>query len=369
MRIENAQILMADGVFRKGSVEFGETIEKIDLTPGINTEVGPYLIPGLVDIHTHGAMEKDYTDGNADAMYDTAAYYAKNGVTSFLATTLTDTEETIATAMSAISQYKRKNNGARCLGVNMEGPFFSYGKRGAHQAELLQAPTMKMFERLFKLSGDNIKIACVAPELEGALDFIKEASKISKVSLAHTEAGYDIAMRSFENGATLATHLLNGMNQFQNREPSVLGAAMDSGAFVEVICDGYHLHPATIRGIFKMFPQHVCLISDSLRCAGMPDGDYESAGLPITVKNGSATLRDGSSLAGSTISLLQGVRIATSLGIPLAAAVVAATKQPAQAIGMDDKVGVIKPGANADFVILDSQLNVQKVYIGGKEVN
>jgi len=359
---------MADGVFRKGSIEFSQTIERIDLAPGINPEVGPYLIPGLVDIHTHGALGKDYTDGNAEDMYDIAAFYAKNGVTSFLGATLTATEETIANAMVALSKYKRQANGARCLGVNMEGPFFSHGKRGAHQAALLQNPTMKMFERMYKLSGESIKMVCVAPELDGALDFIKEASKICKVSLAHTEAGYDMAMKGFDSGATIATHLLNGMNQFQNREPSVLGAAMDAGAFVEIICDGHHLHPATIRGIFKMFPERVCLISDSIRCAGLPDGDYTSAGFPIIVKNGSANLKEGGSLAGSTITLMQGVRVAVSLGIPLATAVTAATAHSAQAIGMEDKVGSIKPGAYADFVILDSKLNVQKVYINGEEV-
>jgi len=361
---------MSDGVFRKGSIEFGDTIQKIELNDSVDAgAVGPYLIPGLVDVHTHGALGGDYTDGSVEKMHEMALFYAKNGVTSFLATTLTATEESLSAAMRSIAQYERPANGARCVGINLEGPFFSYDKRGAHQAELLMLPDMAMFERLFKLSGESIKLVCVSPELDGAMEFIREASKMCYVSLAHSAAGYKTAMQGFMNGATHVTHLYNGMNSFLHREPGIIGAALDAGAFVEVICDGHHLHPATIRAIFSMFPQRACLISDSIRCTGMPDGDYESAGLPIMVKDGKAMLKDGSSLAGSTISLLQGVRVAVSLGIPLAKAVTAATLYSAQAIGMDGQIGSLVPGAYSDFVLLDSELNVKKVYIGGKEIH
>lgn len=368
-RIENVQILMNDGVFRKGSIEFGETIQKIELcdTSNIGT-VGSYVIPGLIDLHTHGACGGDHSDGSAEKLHEMSLFYAKNGVTSFLATTLTDTEESLSVAMGNIAQYERSENGARCVGVNMEGPFFSYDKRGAHPAELLMLPDIHMFKRLFKLSGECIKLVCVSPELEGAMDFIREASQMCYVSLAHSTANYETAMEGFANGATHVTHLFNGMNSFLHREPGIIGAALDSGAFVEVICDGNHLHSAMIRAIFNMFPRRTCLISDSLRCTNMPDGNYESAGLPIVVKNGKAMLKDGHSLAGSTITLLQGVRIAVSLGIPLANAVTAATLHCAQAIGMEKQIGSLVTGAYSDFVILDNELNVQKVYISGKEI-
>jgi len=176
-------------------------------------------------------------------------------------------------------------------------------------------------------------------------------------------------MQAFGSGATHATHLFNGMNPFLHRDPGIVGAALDANAFVEVICDGYHLHPSIIRAIFRMFPRRACLISDSLRCTGLPDGNYESAGLPITVKDGKAMLEDGSSLAGSTIALIQGVRVAVSLGIPLAEAVMAASAHSAQAIGMQGKIGSLIPGAYADMVLLDSKLEVQRVYINGKEKN
>lgn len=365
MLIENVQILMNDGIFRKGSIEFDEVIKKIELHESGEAGAGPYLIPGLIDIHTHGARGGDHCDASAEKMQEMAAFYAQNGVTSFLATTLTAAEETLAAAMRNIAQYKRPPNGARCVGINMEGPFFSYEKRGAQPAELLSNPDISMFRRLMEVSGNNIKLVCIAPELPGAMEFIREASQSCHVSLAHSTADYETAMRAFDNGATHATHLFNGMNSFLHRDPGIIGAALDSNAFVELICDGNHLHPAIVRAIFKMFPFRACLISDSLRCAGLPDGDYEFVGFPITVKNGKATTGAGN-LAGSTISLMQGVRRAVALGIPLAMAVTAASAHSAKAIGMEGKIGSLRPGAYADMVLLDSELSVQKVFIEGK---
>ena len=367
MRIENVRVLMSDGAFRNASVEFEETIQKIEVSETADADVSLYLIPGLVDLHTHGACGGDYSLDCAEKMQEMALFYAKNGVTSFLATTLTASEETLSNAMRNIAQYKRAPKGARCIGINLEGPFFSYGKRGAHQAELLKLPDISMFERLYKLSGERIKLVCVSPELDGAMEFIKNVSQFCRVSLAHSETDYKTAMQGFNNGATHVTHLFNGMNPFLHREPGLVGAALDANAFVEVICDGYHLHPSVIRAIYKLFSRP-CLISDSLSCTGLPDGEYVSAGLPIVVKEGRAMLRDGNSLAGSTISLMQGVRVAVSLGIPLAQAVTSASANCAQAIGMEGKIGVISPKAYADMVLLDSKLQVKKVYIGGKEV-
>ena len=368
MRIEHGQVLMGDGVFRKASVEFDDTIRRIEVCEIADPGVGPYLIPGLVDVHTHGALGGDHCNGSPEELQKMASFYARNGTTSFLATTLTAPEKTLENAMGAVARYERPMDGARCVGVNLEGPFFSYEKRGAHPADLLRNPDIAMFERLYKLSKEQIKLVCVSPELDGAMEFIREVSQVSRVSLAHSAADYKTAMQAFGNGATHVTHLFNGMSPFSHREPGIVGAALDANAFVEVICDGYHLHPSVIRAIFSMFPQRACLISDSLGCTGLPDGNYESAGLPIIVQNGKAMLTDGSSIAGSTITLLQGVRIAVSLGIPLAQAVTAASAHSAKTIGMESKIGALIPGAYADMVLLDSGLDIQKVYIGGKEI-
>jgi len=368
MKIENVQILMSDGVFRRGSVEFDDRIKKITVSNTISSEVGPYLIPGLVDIHTHGALGKGHTTAENDSIYEVAEFYAKNGTTSFLASTITATEDRLASSLEHVANYKRPQSGAVCLGVNLEGPFFSYGKRGAHPPELLLNPDIAMLNRLNEKAGGKIKMVCVAPELDGAMDFISEASKTSTVSVAHTEAGYDTAMEAFSRGATHVTHLFNGMNPFLHRDPSVLGAALDSNAFVEIITDGYHLHPAVIRAVFRMFPTRTCLISDSVDCTGMPDGDHESMGLEVTVKDGKVLLRGGNTLAGSSITLLEGVKRTTEMGIPFADAVVAATRHNAEAIGMENELGSLRKGLRADMVLLDSNLNIEKVYIEGKVI-
>ncbi|MCL2363710.1 MAG: N-acetylglucosamine-6-phosphate deacetylase [Defluviitaleaceae bacterium] len=368
MKIKNVQVLTADGMFKNASVTYGSKIEKIEIVEKIGTAGGPYLIPGLIDVHTHGALGGDHTDGNPDKLLEMAHYYAKHGTTSFLATTLTSTEETLANAMRAIADYKRPRDSAKMAGVNLEGPFFSHEKRGAQPLECLQSPNLDMFERLNDLSGGKVKMVCIAPELVGAMEFIASAAKKCCVSIAHSNADYATAMKGFENGATHVTHLFNGMSSFGHRAPGVVGAALDANAYVEVICDGHHLHPATVRAIYKMFPQRVVLISDSLRCAGMPDGNYHLGDSPVIVKNGMVTLADGSSLAGSSITLLQGVRNAVSLGIPLATAVMSATAHCAETIGMKGAIGVIAPGAAADMVMLDSDLNVIKVIIDGEEI-
>ena len=368
MRIDDVYILMKDGVFRRGSVDFNEKIKNIELHEAGTKNADYYLIPGLIDIHTHGAVNGDHSDGSDEMMLAMGEFYAKNGVTSFLATTMTYDEKKLSEAMRIIAEYKRPEKGAKCIGINMEGPFLSYEKRGAHLPEALTNPDIAMFERLYNISKKSIRLVSIAPELPGSIDFISEISKKCKVSLAHSAANYDIATAAFSNGATHVTHLFNAMNPFLHRDPGIIGAAKDAGAYVEIICDGIHSHPAVIRAVYYLFKDRICMISDSIRSAGLPDGEYESGGMPITVKDGKAILSDGT-IAGSNISLMQGVRCAVNFGIPLAKAVMAATVNNARAIGMDDEIGSLKPGAAADMVVLDNQLSVKKVFINGKALN
>ena len=367
MRIENVHILTDDGVFCKGSIDYDEAIQKIELQEQTQTDIEAYLIPGLIDIHTHGAVLADHSDGSSEMMQRLGTFYAKNGTTSFLATTMTASENKIAKAMENIAGYERPKNEAKCIGINMEGPFLSHEKKGAHLAEALLSPDVSMFERLYRISNESIRIVSVAPELPGAMEFIREVSKICKISIAHSTAGYDTAMEAFECGATHVTHLFNAMNPFLHRNPGIIGAAKDAGASVEMVCDGIHIHPSVVRATYDLFGEKVCMISDSIRSAGMPEGNYESGGMPITVKDGKAVLEDGT-IAGSNISLMQGVRYAVSFGIPLAKAVISATLSSARAIGMDDKIGSLKPGNLADMILLDKDLNIQKVFVNGAEL-
>jgi N-acetylglucosamine-6-phosphate deacetylase len=369
MLIKNANVFGADGKFRPDDVIFSDIIRHVGCIDGhadIDAE-GGYLIPGLIDIHTHGAMGCDASDGDAAGLETMARYYAAHGVTSFCATTMTLPEDTLTRAMHTIRDYRRPKNGARCVGVYLEGPFLSQTKKGAQAAEYIHSPDIDMFMRLYTAAGEKIRAVGIAPEQPGSGAFIKVVSQLCTLSLAHTAADYATAAAAYEVGASQATHLFNGMNPFLHREPGVVGAALDSGAYVELICDGLHVHPAAIRGAFRMFPGKIVLISDSLRCAGMPDGSYELGGQPIVVRNGKATLLDGT-LAGSCISLLDAVKNVVQFGVPLEQAVEAATLAPARALRIAHMFGSIEPDKAADMLILGSDLKLKYTIIGGEVI-
>jgi len=368
MRIKNAKVFL-NGQFVDGGIEFEETITAAgaDITDGEDAQ-GCYIIPGLIDVHTHGALSQDASDGIPEGLTTMSRHYAKEGVTSWLPTTMTLKEHTLKDAVEVIRDFARPADGAKVAGIHLEGPFLCYAKRGAQAAENLHAPDIGMFHRLNEASGNLVKLITVAPEEPGALDFIREVSPICAVSVGHTVADYDTAMAAFEAGATHVTHLYNGMPSLHHRQPSVIAAASDAGAFVELITDGLHIHPAVIRLTHRLFGEKLVLISDSLRCAGMPDGEYDLGGQSITVKDGKATLTGSDTLAGSSIHLMEGLRRAVSYGVPLEAAVTAATLAPAKAIRMADTIGSLDVGKCADFVVLDHDLNVKAVYIDGQRV-
>ena len=359
MRIENARIFYNDR-FVDGAIDFGTTVEAITAAP-----VGGdfcYVLPGLVDIHTHGAVGRDWSDGEPDGLQPLADHYAAHGVTSFLATTMTLSEPLLTRAVTALRDH-RPTGSAKCAGVHLEGPFVCYAKRGSQSPDHLHAPDIDMLQRLQDASGGLVKYITAAPELDGALDFIEAASKLCTVSVGHTEADYETALRAFDRGASSVTHLFNAMPSLLHRDPGVIGAALTAGVSVELIADGIHVHPAAVLAAHKMFGRKLCLISDSLRAAGMPDGRYTLGGQPIVVRDGRATLENGT-LAGSTISVLDGLQNAVRFGIPLEDAVYAATAAPADAAKLD--CGRIAVGKAADLTVLNPDLSLRAVYIDGK---
>jgi N-acetylglucosamine-6-phosphate deacetylase len=367
MLIKNARVFTQEHTFQKLDVLFEQNIVEVGRLPGtedIDAE-GCYLVPGLIDLHTHGSMGHDFSDGSANGMRQSAAYYAANGITTFCATTMTLPESALTDAGRCIRGYRRAERGARCAGIYLEGPFLSYAKRGAQAAANLRPPDVALFDRLNEASGGGIKLVGVAPELPGAMDFIREVSGTCAVSLAHTAADYDTAMKAYACGATQATHAFNGMNALHHREPAVVGAAFDSGAYAELICDGMHIHPSVIRMMFRLFGWKLILISDSMRCAGMPDGNYELGGQAVTVKDGKAALPDGT-IAGSSIHLLKAVQNVISYGVSPEAAIAAATAAPAKAIGMDGVVGSLSAGKWADMLLLNSRFELVTTIIDGK---
>lgn len=370
MILENGHIFARGGHFIEGRIRFGREI--VELGPGVQPGEdepcldvgGGYVIPGLVDIHLHGAMGHDVCDGTPQALEAISLFLASNGVTSFCPTTLTLPEDRLHQIMGNIARTPLP--GAQSAGINMEGPFISPSRKGAQPGEYIQAPDIDMFRRLNETGGGQIRLVDIAPEQDQGFRFTRALAGEVRVSFAHTDADYQTALAGFASGADHVTHLFNAMSPYHQFDPGLVGAAVDSGAYVEVICDGHHVHPSIVRALFKLFPpSRVCLISDSLRCAGMPEGPYSLGGQQVFVKEGRATLESGV-LAGSSIHLLEALRRAVRFGVPLEMAVAAATQNPAASIGMQEKLGALAPGARADLVVLDKELNLRQVFLQGE---
>ena len=328
---------------------------------------GAYVIPGLLDIHTHGNSGADYSDGNWDDYVRMARYSARNGITSIAPTTLTLPYETLAAAFATAYRMadERPAGCAVVRGAHMEGPFFSEKKKGAQNAAYLREPDFEAFSKLFAAGNGIVRIVDVAPELPGAAEFVRKASKQCTVSIAHTDASYDDAVCAIEAGVTHLTHLYNAMPGIHHRKPGPIGAGSEREAVAaELICDGQHVHPSAVRMAFRLFPGRICLISDALRCCGMPDGQYTLGGQDVFLKNSVARLADGT-IAGSATNLYDCMRKAVEFGIPKEQAIFSATLVPARELGREAETGSITPGKLADFVICDEALNRKAVYLSG----
>lgn len=374
MLYKNALIFKSGQGFVPGSfrVENGLFAQVMDSTPeeaGIDLR-GRKVIPGLIDLHSHGAVGADFSDGDYSGLKRMAAHLAKQGVTAFAPTSMTLPYDVLERAFATAKQLdeERPEGHSRLMGIHMEGPFFSEKKKGAQNADYLRLPDAKAFKALNDGCGGLVKIADIAPELEGSEEFIREVSGICRVSLAHTNANYEQAKMAFSAGARHLTHLFNAMPSLLHRDPGVIGAAAERDDVVaELICDGFHVHPSAVRAAFRLFPGRICLISDALRCAGMPDGEYELGGQPVFLKGNLAHLADGT-IAGSASSLYSCMLNAIAFGIPEDTAITAATLTPAKELGCDDRLGSIEEGKLADFVICGDDMHLQSVYIGGKQV-
>lgn len=374
MNYKNAYIYTEDFRFVKGgfSVEDGKFSNVLKEQEDAVDLEGAYVIPGLIDVHTHGSMGKDFSDGDVSGDLAMAKYYAREGVTSFAPATMTLPYDVIAKALAAGRVLRDAGKGefgviSRLLGAQMEGPFFSEKKKGAQNGAYLRLPDFAAFEKLQKDSDGMILIADLAPELEGAADFAAKAKELCTVSIAHTDASYEDAKAAIDAGVTHLTHLYNAMPPIHHRKPGVIGAASENDAVTaEIICDGIHVHPSSVRMAFKLFgAERMCLISDSLRCCGMPDGEYELGGQQVFLKDNVARLEDGT-IAGSATNLYECMRKAVSFGIPKEDAIRAATYNPARELKRLDLVGAIADGKLADFVICDENLTRKAVFIGGQ---
>ena len=332
---------------------------------------GAYVIPGLIDVHNHGNSGADFSDGDYDGLVKMAEYLAQNGVTSFAPASMTLPYDVLAKAFATARRLADEApEGASALrGIQMEGPFFSEKKKGAQNGAYLRDPDFAAFSKLYHDCGGLVRIVDVAPELPGACEFIRQAKELCTVSIAHTDANYDEAHAAVEAGVTHLTHLFNAMPALHHRKPGVIGAAAEAEQVsAEIISDGQHVHPSAVRLAFRLFgAERMVLISDALRCCGMPDGEYELGGQAVFLKGGVARLADGT-IAGSATNLYDCMLRAISFGIAKEDAVRAATWNPARQIGCLDVAGSIADGKRADFVVCDENLTRKAVWLAGKEL-
>ena len=378
MRIDGGKVFV-DGVFKDANILCeGETISAVCYRKGIAAfphheafdARGCYVIPGLIDLHFHGCMGHDFCEGTHEAFHALCCYEASRGVTAVCPATMTFPEEKLSQVMTQAASFKPAPHESALVGINMEGPFISHGKIGAQNPAYVQPCDANMIRRLQALSGGLIKLVDIAPEQEGALEFIREMHDEVRISVAHTCADYQQAHDAFAAGARHVTHLCNAMPPLLHRAPGPIAAAFDAPQVsVELICDGVHIHPAMVRCMFGLFgDERVILVSDTMEATGLEDGSYELGGQQVLVQGREARLATGA-LAGSVSDLMTCLqRAVRDMHVPLESALKAATENPARALGLDNELGFIKAGYAADFVVLDKDLEIKQVFIRGNEL-
>ncbi len=371
MKIINAKVYTEDGVFQVRDVYTdGEKIAEQSTDNIVVDGAGCYLIPGLTDIHFHGCMGHDFCDGTHEAIEAIAVYEASQGITTIVPATMTLGRDTLRSICEAARSYPNEKGAVLC-GINMEGPFIAMARKGAQNGAYVHEPDAGMFRELNAASGNMIKLLAIAPEVDGAMECIEELKDEVVLSVAHTTADYEITAEAVRHGVHHVTHLYNAMAGLSHRAPGVVGAAADDERVeAELICDGLHIHPATVRQTFKMFgDDRIILISDSMEATGMPDGEYSLGGQKVIKKGSLATLEDGT-IAGSATNLMDCVRVAVQkMHIPLESAVKCAAVNSARSVGIYDQYGSITPGKAANLVLLkEEDLSTVKVILKGKEL-
>lgn len=370
--IANAGILIRDG-----EIEMAGPRSGMELPSGA-TEVqatDSTAIPGFVDVHIHGAGGHDVMEANETALSTITGRLAAFGTTSLLATTITASADDTCRSVEGIAkyisgQYQTSDTRAEILGIHFEGPFLSKERRGVHPAEWLQLPSAELLQRFLQAAAGNARILTIAPELLGATPCIDAARSLGMVvSIGHTDATYEQARAAVAHGAHHATHVYNAMRPFTHRDPGVIGAVLTTPEVTaELIADGIHVDEIAMKVLLQAKgAQGVVLISDGTSATGMPDGEYMLGGLKVTVNGGVCRNAEGR-LAGSTLTLDRALRNIVGLGIPLADAVRMLTLNPATLLGIEFKKGALRTGADADIVLLNDGLEIERVWARGTVV-
>jgi N-acetylglucosamine-6-phosphate deacetylase len=369
--LTGASVVAPDGVVADGWVQLdGGTISGYgsgQAPDGAEERLdGGWLVPGYLDIHCHGGNAADFGSGDPDQLTQAAAFHLGYGSTSVLASLVTAPVSALCHQLAVAADVVESGD-TNLVGIHLEGPFLSHHRCGAQNPEHLILPNLEDFTKMVDASRGTLTMMTIAPELPGAIELIEACVAAGVVAaVGHTDATYEQAAAAFRAGATVATHLFNGMRPIHHREPGPVLAALDAEAGCEVINDGVHVHPAVLRLVADRDPAQLVLITDAISATGIGDGRYELGGQRVTVQDGQARLATNGSLAGSTVTMDEAVRRAvTEADLPIGIAVAAASTNPARLMGMAGVRGSIAAGLVADLIHLDADLRPRRIMRNG----
>ncbi|WP_223701208.1 N-acetylglucosamine-6-phosphate deacetylase [Sutcliffiella deserti] len=372
--IKNGYVLVKDGIIdRVGWMkDLADLAEESYPRYNFSSQPNFSLVPGFIDIHIHGAGGADMMDSTPDALRKMTSILPQEGITSLLATTITQEEKEISNSLANVVKFMKSQprlGEAEILGVHLEGPFISPKKAGAQPVSHIQHPSQKLFERWQTIADGNIKVVTMAPEEQGGLEFIKHAvSQGVVVSIGHSDATFETVEQAVTLGASHVTHLYNQMRGLHHREPGVVGAALSiNDIYVEIICDGIHVHPQVVKATYNAKgSEKMILITDSMRAKWLEDGNYDLGGQEVTVTSNTALLKDGT-LAGSVLKMDEALRnFLDFTGASLLEGIKVASENPAKRLGVFNRKGSIRVGKDADFIILDNKNEVTMTFCRGE---
>ena len=360
-RFQETDLLVEDGRIAGFG---GKAEEVVDLK-------GEMLVPGFLDLHTHGGDGVDVNAATAEDLAKIGRFFARNGTTGWLCSILTDTpEQTLWCITQARAAMKAPVTGAQLMGIHLEGPFLSAEYKGAMPEHLLQKGNAALFRKYQQAADGAVRYMTVSTEVEGVADMIGELSGHVTIAIGHSGADYETACAAIDAGAAACTHTFNAMGLFHQHRPGIMGAVLERPVMCEAICDGRHLHPGSVRMLLACKGyDRVVAVTDSIQAAGLPDGHYKLGVNDVVVVDGDAKLAESGVRAGSTLTTGQALKnLVKFTGERVETVLPLLTCNPARLIGMDHWKGSIVPGRDADLVVLDDQLNVTATYVAGVKV-
>ena len=360
-QFQDTDLLVQDGRVAGFS---GKADEVVDLG-------GKLLVPGFLDLHTHGGDGVDVNAATAQDLAKIGKFFAKNGTTGWLCSILTDTpEQTLWCIDQAKAAMAAPITGAQLMGIHLEGPFLCSAYKGAMPEHLLRKGDPALFRQYQQAAEGAVRYITVSPEVEGVVDMIREISGSTTVAIGHSGADYETSCAAIDAGAQACTHTFNAMGLFHQHRPGIMGAVLERPVCCEAICDGRHLHPGSVRMLLACKGwDRVVAVTDSIQAAGLPDGHYKLGVNDVVVEDGDAKLASNGVRAGSTLTTGQALKnLVKFTGESVEKVLPLLTANPARLIGMDHRKGSIAPGKDADLVVLDQDLNVTATYVAGVNV-